>query len=61
MRAADGRAGVDNIMQHHPRPLDDTTVGGQAMLSKQVVQYAPVIDNPVVPTAGTADRARLPI
>ena len=51
MRAADGRAGVDNIMQHYPRPLDDTTVGGQAMLSKQVVQYAPVIDNPVVPTA----------
>jgi GAF domain-containing protein/HAMP domain-containing protein len=51
MPAADGEVSVDKIMQHYPRPLDGTTVGGQAMLAKQVVQYAPVLDNPVVPVA----------
>jgi two-component system, NtrC family, sensor kinase len=51
MVAADGQAAIDKIMAHYPRPLDDTTVGGQAMLSKQVVQYAPVIDNPLLPLA----------
>jgi two-component system NtrC family sensor kinase len=51
MPAADGQAAVDKVMQHYPRPLDDTTIGGQAMLSKHVVQYAPVVNNPVVPAA----------
>jgi GAF domain-containing protein len=51
MVAADGQAAIDKIMAHYPRPLDDTTVGGQAMLSKQVVQYAPVIANPRLPLA----------
>jgi GAF domain-containing protein len=51
MAAADGQVAIDKIMAHYPRPLDDTTVGGQAMLSKQVVQYAPVIGNPIVPPA----------
>ena len=49
LAAADGKVAVDKIMQHYPRPLDDTTVGGQAMLLKQVVQYAPVVGNPIVP------------
>ena len=51
LRAADGEVETDKIMQHYPRPLDGTTVGAQAMLSKQVVQYAPVVGNPVVPAA----------
>ena len=51
MPAADGQAAIDKIMAHYPRPLDDATVGGQAMLSNQVVQYAPVIGNPIVPPA----------
>ena len=51
MPAADGEVATEKIMQHYPRPLDNTSVGGQAMLTKQVMQYAPVIDNPVVPTA----------
>ena len=38
-------------MQHYPRPLDNSTVTGQAMLAKRVVQYATVIDNPAVPEA----------
>jgi len=51
MPAADGEVAVDKIMQHYPRPLDNTSIGGRAMLTKQVVQYAPVLDNPVVPAA----------
>jgi GAF domain-containing protein len=49
MPAADGMPGIQRLTQLYPRPLDDTTVGGQAMLSRQVVQYAPIIGNPVVP------------
>src|SRR5262245_1667958 len=33
----------------YPQPLDENTGGGRAMLSKQVVQFAPVLDNPSVP------------
>ena len=51
MPAADGEVATEKIMQHYPRPLDNTSVGGQAMLTNQVVQYAPVLDNPVVPAA----------
>ena len=49
MPAADGMPGIQSLTQLYPRPLDDTTVGGQAMLSRQVVQYAPIIGNPAVP------------
>jgi class 3 adenylate cyclase len=52
MAAADGKPGIEKIMELYPRPLDDTTVGGQAMLSKQVVQYSPVVGNPLVPPSG---------
>ena len=51
MPAADGVSGFEKIKERYPRPLDDTTVGGQAMLSKQVMQYAPVHGNPLVPSA----------
>ena len=51
MPAADGQPGFEGIMERYPRPFDDTTVGGQAMLSKQVVQYSPVLGNPIVPLA----------
>ena len=49
MPAAGGQPGFETIMESYPRPLDDATVGGQAMLSKLVVQYSPVIGNPNVP------------
>ena len=51
MPAADGEVATEKILQHYPRPLDNTSVGGQAMLTNKVVQHAPVLDNPVVPTA----------
>ncbi len=32
-----------------PRPVDNQTGSGRAMLSKQVVQYAPIMNNPAAP------------
>ena len=52
MPAADGEAGIEKIMERYPRPLDGTTVGGEAMMTKQVVQYSPVVGNPLVAPAG---------
>ena len=54
MAAADGMPGIERIKGRYPRPLDDTTVGGQAMLAKQVVQYSPVLGKPAV--AATAQQ-----
>jgi signal transduction histidine kinase/DNA-binding response OmpR family regulator len=51
MAAADGKSGIERIIELYPRPLDDSTVGGQAMLSKQVIQYSPVVGNSIVPPA----------
>src|SRR5262249_55783105 len=34
-----------------PRPLDESTGSGLAMLSKQVLQFAPVLGNPAAPPA----------
>ena len=51
MPAAGGGPGIQIMTKLYPRPLDNTTVGGQAMLSKRVVQYAPIIGNPDVPPA----------
>src|SRR5262249_25046062 len=47
--AAGGQPGFEKIIEHYPRPLENATVAGQAMLSKQVVQYSPVIGNRLVP------------
>ena len=49
MPAAGGQPGFEKITERYPRPLDDTTVSGQAMLSKEVVQYSPVIGNRIIP------------
>jgi GAF domain-containing protein len=49
MPAAGGQPGFEKITERYPRPLDDTTVSGQAMLSKQVIQYSPVIGSRLVP------------
>jgi PAS domain S-box-containing protein len=51
MPVADGEPGFERLTDRYPRPLDNHTVGGRAMLSKQVVQCAPVIDNPATPEA----------
>jgi signal transduction histidine kinase/GTP-sensing pleiotropic transcriptional regulator CodY len=57
MPAVDGDAGFERLRDRYPRPLDDTTVGGRAMLSKQPIQVSPVIGNPATPSA-TVEFAR---
>jgi HAMP domain-containing protein len=49
MPAVDGEPGFERLIDRYPRPLADDTVGGLAMLSKQTVQFAPVLDNPAAP------------
>ena len=39
------------LNQQFPRPLDESTGAGRAMLWKQVLQYAPVLGNPAAPPA----------
>jgi GAF domain-containing protein len=51
MPAADGQPGFERLVDRYPRPIDDTTVGGRAMLLRRVVQFAPVIGNPDAPAA----------
>ena len=38
--AIDGEAGFEKLADRYPRALDDSTAGGRAMLSKQVMQFA---------------------
>jgi len=49
MPAVDGEPGFERLIDRYPRPLADDTVGGLAMLSKQTVQFFPVLDNPAAP------------
>ena len=41
----------ETLNQQFPRPLDESTGSGSAMLSKQVLQLAPVLGNPAAPPA----------
>ncbi|MGK4301768.1 hypothetical protein, partial [Klebsiella pneumoniae] len=47
--AAGDEAEFERLARQFPRPLDDTTGSGLAMLSKQVVQFAPALTDPVTP------------
>jgi GAF domain-containing protein len=51
MAALNGEPGFERLLAHYPLPLDDRTVTGRAMLSKQVVQFAQLLDNPDAPAA----------
>ena len=51
MPAADGQPGFERLVDRYPRPTDASTVGGQAMLTKQIVQFSPIIGNPEAPAA----------
>jgi GAF domain-containing protein len=53
LAAFDGERGFEKLAAHFPVPLDDSTVNGRAVLSKQAVQFAPLVGNPVAPH-GTA-------
>src|SRR5260370_41181087 len=45
-----GDPGFERLIDRYPRPLADDTVGGVAMLSKQTVQFSPVLGNPAAPS-----------
>ena len=49
MPAVDGQTGFEKLMDYYPRPLDHSTAGGEAIRTKQVVQFSPIRDNPAVP------------
>jgi GAF domain-containing protein len=51
MAALNGEPGFEKLIAHYPLPLDDSTVTGRAMLSKQVVQFAALVGNPDAPAA----------
>ena len=40
MPASGGEPRAEELARNYPRPVDHTTVGGQAVLTKQVVQYS---------------------
>jgi signal transduction histidine kinase len=49
--AFEGEPGFEKLAAHYPLPLDDNSVNGRAILSKQVVQFAPLVGNPAAPSA----------
>jgi GAF domain-containing protein len=49
LAAAGGEAEFDTLTRQFPRQLDASSGGGLAMLSKQVVQFAPALTDPATP------------
>jgi hypothetical protein len=52
LAAVVGEPGFEKMAEHFPRPLDDKSLSGLAMLSKEPFQFTPVVDNPAVPSFG---------
>src|SRR5262245_47137487 len=48
---AGDEAEFETLRQQFPRPLDESTGTGRAMVSKQVVQFAPALTDPATPPA----------
>ena len=48
MAAFAGEPGFERVADHFPRPLDDGSFGGRAMLLKEPFQFAPLVGNPAV-------------
>ena len=55
--AYSGGGAFDKIVEYYPRPIDDQTIVGKAILGRQVLQVAPILGNPEAPP-GTAQYAR---
>jgi signal transduction histidine kinase len=51
MAALDGELGFEKLAAYYPLPLNDRSVNGRAIMSKQVVQIAPIVGNPASPPA----------
>ena len=57
MPAIGGEPGFERLAEKYPLPVDDTTVSGLAILSKEAVQFAPIKGNSAMP-ASSAQFAR---
>ena len=57
LAAASDAQELEILKQHFPRPLDESSGAGSTILSKQVLQFAPVLGNPAAPH-GTQQFAR---
>ena len=51
LAAFDGEPDFENLAAYYPLPLDHSSVNGYAVLTKQVVQFAPMLGNPAVPSS----------
>ncbi|MGB7099496.1 MAG: GAF domain-containing protein [Xanthobacteraceae bacterium] len=51
MPAIGGEPGFERLAEQYPVPVNDSTVSGLAILSKEVVQFAPISGNPAMPSA----------
>ncbi len=40
---------VRKLIDYYPRALGENTMGGRAMLSKQILQFSEIENNPAVP------------
>ena len=49
--AYSGGGAFDKIVEYYPRPIDDQTIVGKAILTRQVLQVAPILGNPEAPPA----------
>jgi GAF domain-containing protein len=47
--AAAHEAEFKRLIEQYPRELDENTSSGRAIISKQIIQFAPVVGNPAVP------------
>jgi two-component system NtrC family sensor kinase len=52
LAAVAGEPGFERLIEHFPRPLDDKSFSGRAMLLKEPFQFAPIVDNPAVSSFG---------
>src|SRR5262249_43180069 len=50
LAAAGDEAEYEVLIRQYPRPLDEESGGGRAMLWKRVVQFAPALIDPTTPT-----------
>ena len=55
--AYSGGGAFDKIVEYYPRPLDEQTIVGTAVLSRQILQLAPILGSPDAPP-GTVGYAR---
>ena len=49
LAAQDGAPGFERLGKSYPRPLDDSTGGGLAILSKKTIHFSPIIGNSAAP------------